>query len=194
MTTKPLLFGILALLGVSVALAEEGSNIDASTLEGRVMCGYQAWFRCPGDVFDFGWYHWSRNPNEINPNTLTFELWSDVSFYPKSELFAAPGFTHPDGSQAYLFSSDSPVIIKRHFELLRDYGIDGVWLQRFVVGLPGTGTLPEDFVQKYAVSHQRITDHVRKSAVETKMLRGEIPFSKTIPFPIDANAKQSPQL
>jgi hypothetical protein len=164
-TTKSLLFGIFVLLGTSVVLAEE--RVDSSTLEGRVMCGYQAWFRCPGDVFDYGWYHWSRNPNKINPDTLTFELWPDVSFYPKSELFAAPGFTHPDGSQAYLFSSDSPVVIKRHFELLRDYGIDGVWLQRFVVGLSGTGTLPEDFVKRYDVSHQRITDHVRKSATET---------------------------
>ena len=33
--------------------------IDATTLRGRVMCGYQGWFRCPGDAADMGWIHWS---------------------------------------------------------------------------------------------------------------------------------------
>ena len=158
---------ILAFCIVSVSFAAEIRNVDSTTLEGRVLCGYQAWFRCPGDAFEYGWGHWSRNRKEIRPDTLTFELWPDVSFYPKSEWYAVPNFTHPDGSQAYLFSSDSPVIVQRHFELLRDYGIDGVWLQRFLVGLPGARKLPNDFVEKYAISHRRVTDHVRKSAAET---------------------------
>lgn len=161
---------IFLIFVLSVTLAAEEpvvKKVDSTTLNGRVMTGYQAWFRCPGDAFGFGWYHWSRNRNEIRSDTLTIELFPDVSFYPQSEWFAVPNFTHPDGSQAYLFSSDSPVIVHRHFELMRDYGIDGVWLQRFLVGLPGANTLPEDFVLKYAASHRRITDYVRKSAAET---------------------------
>ena len=160
----------IAALMVSASIAAEnssGAKVDSSTLTGRVMTGYQAWFRCPGDAFDQGWYHWSRNRDKILPDTLTFELWPDVSFYPKPELFAVPNFTHPDGSQAYLFSSESPVIVHRHFELLQEYGIDGVWLQRFIVGLPGANTLSEDFVLKYAASHSQITDYVRTSAAKT---------------------------
>jgi hypothetical protein len=155
-------------ISVLVTAAENSIvNVDSSTLEGRVMTGYQAWFRCPGDALDLGWGHWSRDRKEVRPNSLTFELWPDISYYPKSEWYEVPNFTHPDGSQAYLFSSDSPVIVQRHFELLRDYGIDGVWLQRFIVGLPGAGSLPNDYVAKYSVSHQRITDYVRKSAAST---------------------------
>ncbi|MDR0328921.1 MAG: hypothetical protein LBI05_11560, partial [Planctomycetaceae bacterium] len=132
----------------SVAIAAENSpvaKVDSSTLNGRVMTGYQAWFRCPGDAFDQGWYHWSRRRDTILPDTLTVELFPDVSIYPPSELFAVPNFTHPDGSQAYLFSSESPVVVQRHFELMQEYGIDGVWLLRFIVCLPGAGPLAEDF-------------------------------------------------
>jgi hypothetical protein len=34
----------------------------------------------------------------------------------KDERFAAPGFTHPDGSPAELFSSDNAATVQRHFE------------------------------------------------------------------------------
>ncbi len=94
-------------------------------------------------------------------------MWPDVSIYPGSETYPVPGFTHPDGSQARLFSSDSRVVVARHFELLRDYGIDGVWLQRFLVGLPGQGPLPAELCEKYTTSQKRITEFVRESATET---------------------------
>jgi len=55
----------------------------------------------------------------------------------KDERFAVPGFTYPDGSQAELFSSHNARTVLRHFEWMRDYGIDGAWLQRFLVGLHG---------------------------------------------------------
>ncbi len=131
------------------------------------MCGYQAWFRCPGDASDIGWYHWNRTRKEIKPELLTFELWPDVTKYPKSELFAAPGFTHPDGSQAFLYTSDSEAVVRHHFDLMHDYGIDGVWLQRFVVGLSSVDVLPKELTLKYESSHLRITNHVRKAAATT---------------------------
>ena len=30
-------------------------------LHGEIMCGYQGWFRCPGDPANMGWIHWSCN-------------------------------------------------------------------------------------------------------------------------------------
>ncbi len=121
----------------------ERTVIDATTLHGRVMCGYNGWFRCPGDDTnvwagwaDSGtnmWVHWSSAWNEIGPATLTFDLWPDMGEYGFSERYGAPGFTHADGSQAHLFSSVNRKTIDRHFDWMRDYGIDGVFLERFVV-------------------------------------------------------------
>jgi hypothetical protein len=116
---------------------EPPKTVDATSLRGKVMCGYQGWFRCPGDGSNLGWIHWSRDSRRIAPGTLTFEMWPDLSEYAAEECFAAPGFSYPDGSPAALFSSANAQTALRHFQWMRDYGIDGAWLQHFVVDLPG---------------------------------------------------------
>ena len=135
--------------------------VSAASLRGKVMCGYQGWFRCPGDAANLGWVHWSRDSKRIVPETLTFEMWPDVRGYSTAERFAAPGFTHPDGSQAELFSSDNAATVRRHFEWMRDYSIDGAWLQRFLVGLPGARG------EKFYPSNRRVLDHLRDAARQT---------------------------
>jgi hypothetical protein len=136
-------------------------QVDATSLEKKVMCGYQGWFRCPGDAARQGWIHWSRDTKRLAPETLTFEMWPDLTEYAKDERYPAPGFTHPDGKQAYLFSSDNAPTVHRHFEWMRDYGIDGAWLQHFVVDLPGG---PSE--ARYA-SRLRVLGHVRAAAKGT---------------------------
>ena len=111
------------------------SDVDAKTLRRKVLCGYQGWFRCPGDGTERGWVHWSRESARLAPDTLTFEMWPDLGEFTEEEKYPAPGFTHPDGSQAHLFSSANPRTIDRHFEWMRQHGLDGVLVQRFVVGL-----------------------------------------------------------
>ena len=74
--------------------------VDATTIRHKVMCGYQGWFRCPGDAAGLGWVHWSRSATRIAPETLTVEMWPDVQELGRAERFAAPGFTHPDGTPA----------------------------------------------------------------------------------------------
>ena len=72
-----------------------------------------------------------------------------------------PGFTYPDGSQAELFSSDNARTVLRHFEWMRDYGIDGAWLQHFLVDLPG-----QPNAHCYA-SRRRVLGHVAAAAERT---------------------------
>jgi hypothetical protein len=107
-------------------------TVDATTLRNKVLCGYQGWFRCPGDGGS-QWIHWSRSTSTIASNTLTFEMWPDMSEYTHS--YPAPGFTYPGGSPASLFSSQDQQTVDRHFDWMQDYGLDGVWLSRFVVGV-----------------------------------------------------------
>lgn len=111
--------------------------VDRQGIRGKVMAGYQGWFRCAGDASKEGWAHWSRDGRRLTPQTLTFEMWPDMSETTPEERFPAPGFTYPDGTPAALFSSLHPKTVLRHFEWQRSYGIDGVWLQHFVVDLPG---------------------------------------------------------
>jgi hypothetical protein len=111
------------------------NDIDAKTIRGKVLCGYQGWFRCPGDGAEQGWVHWSRDSRRIAAETLTFDMWPDMTEYSDEERFPVPGFTFPSGGQAYLYSSIHPRTIDRHFEWMRKYGIDGVLVQRFAVGL-----------------------------------------------------------
>ena len=129
-------------------------TVDVSTLHHKVMVGYQGWFRCPGDGAGGRWRHWSRDGRRIAPDTLTFEMWPDLSEYGEDEKFPAPGFTHPDGTQAHLFSSAHRKTVERHFQWMREYGIDGVFLQRFLVELRDP-------------SLDRVLEHVRASAAST---------------------------
>jgi hypothetical protein len=45
---------------VSPKAAAATQEVEASPLRGKVMCGYQGWFRCPGDAANMGWIHWNR--------------------------------------------------------------------------------------------------------------------------------------
>lgn len=146
---------LIVLLVPFSAFADDAPGaVDATTLHRKVMCGYQGWFRCPGDPANTGWRHWSRNGRRIAPDTLTFEMWPDLTDFGDDEKYAAPGFTHPDGSQAHLFSSTHPRTVRRHFEWMREYGIDGVFLQRFLVELGDPGL-------------DLVLEHVRASAAAT---------------------------
>ncbi len=137
------------------------NDVSAISLRGKVLCGYQGWFRCEGDAAGMGWIHWSGVSKRIAPETLTFEMWPDLRDYSVAERFSAPGFTHADGSPAELFSSDNAATVLRHFEWMRDYGIDGVWLQHFCVDLPG-GRQAKRYPSRLRVLH-----HVRDAARKT---------------------------
>lgn len=109
-------------------------GVDRTTLTGKVMCGYQGWFNAEGDGADRGWVHWSRDRMQFAPGTATVDLWPDVSELTPEERFATD-FTLPDGRPAEVFSSYQRPTVLRHFQWMREYGIDGVFVQRFISGL-----------------------------------------------------------
>ena len=110
-------------------------GVDASTLTGKVVCGYQGWFACEGDGADRGWVHWTKHGRQgLVPANAKIDLWPDVSELGPKERFAT-GFKHPDGRPAEVFSSFNRDTVLRHFRWMREYGIDGAFVQRFAGGL-----------------------------------------------------------
>jgi len=98
--------------------------IDASTLTGKLIMGYQGWFECPGDGGGRGWVHWSAG------GAPTVDMLPDVTELPPSELCRTP-LTAPGNRPVYVFSSRNPATVDRHFAWMEQYGLDGVALQRF---------------------------------------------------------------
>jgi len=110
------------------------AEVDVSTLRGKVMAGYQGWFAAEGDGSGRGWFHYAEGHTVLKPGHCTFDLWPDMSEMDEDERFATP-FTHSNGQTAYLFSSFHGKTVARHFQWMKEYGIDGVFLQRFGVTL-----------------------------------------------------------
>jgi hypothetical protein len=85
--------------------------------KGLVMAGYQGWFRAPKEGIMY--------PNE---NKMRIDMWPEVSEYQK---------TYPTGLKlssrktARFFSSDDASTVDLHFKWMQQYGVDGVFMQRF---------------------------------------------------------------
>ncbi|MBI1374103.1 MAG: xylosidase/arabinosidase [Phycisphaera sp.] len=122
----------------------EAAPVDTSTLTGKVMVGYQGWFACEGDGAGLGWQHWAQNRRKpLGPNNVTVDLWPDVSELDADERYAT-AFKRADGGAAEVFSSANRKTVLRHFRWMRDYGIDGAFLQRFASGLSHPASLRHD--------------------------------------------------
>ena len=109
-------------------------GVDVSTLTNKVVCGYQGWFNCEGDGAERGWVHWVKGKGALSPGNAKIDLWPDVSELAPGERFDTE-FKHTDGRVAQVFSSFKKATVLRHFQWLRDYGIDGAMVQRFANGL-----------------------------------------------------------
>ena len=106
------------------------NRVNVSTLTGKVMCGYQGWFAVPSDSINRGWNHYKLG-NTFAPGSCKFDLWPDMSEMESDEKHAAPGFYTASGAQAYVFSSQNRKTVVRHFKWMSDYGLDGVFIQRY---------------------------------------------------------------
>ena len=110
---------VAAVLAFSPASGQTKHNPKTAhpSYEGLVMAGYQGWFHNP----DKG----TMYPDE----SRTFiDMWPDVSEY---ENTYPTGFHHKDGSVARFFCSDDEQTVQTHFRWMKEYGLDGVFMQRF---------------------------------------------------------------
>ncbi len=109
-------------------------GVDATTLTGKMMCGYQGWFNAEGDGAKLGFRHWTRRNDMPAPGNAKIDLWPDVSELGGDERFAT-GFQLANGQAAEVFSSSNRATVMRHFDWMRGYGIDGAFVQRFISSL-----------------------------------------------------------
>jgi hypothetical protein len=105
-------------------------GVDVSTLNGKVVAGYQGWFATTNDGGPLGWTHYPLHSKEPLPTSICIDFWPDVSELDPDEKCVTP-FVHTDGQPAYLFSSRNPKTVNRHFQWMRQYGIDAAFVQRF---------------------------------------------------------------
>lgn len=145
-TQKPPVFEVeYNSLGENFKAHQNGEPFD--TYMGLVMCGYQGWFGTPGDGSPLttvnaneGWYHY-RESEQFRPGVLrnSIDFWPDMSEYENKYVvgdgdvtgYSSP-FIMPDGSHATVFSSYDRQTVMTHFKWMKQYGIDGVFMQRFV--------------------------------------------------------------
>lgn len=140
-----------AILSFAVAAAC-AQNPDPSTLEGKVLLGYQGWFRCPGGgTMGTNWRHWANGTPSAA--TLTVDMYPDLREFEPEEKCAVPGMTI-GGNPAPLFSSGNSRTVDRHFRWMQQYGLDGVLVQRFVTEIPSLRSAG-DAVLKNVVSAAR---------------------------------------
>jgi len=157
----------LVLAAMFGAAATRAAGVDATTLEGKVLLGYQGWFNCEGDGASGNdwrttnpWMTWFRNG--IAPGAQTVDNYPDLTEFDRSDLCAVPGFTI-GGRPAYLYSAWNPHVIDRHFQWMEEYGLDGVLVQRFI-NRAATRRASGDVVLKHIMAAAK--RHGRTFAIE----------------------------
>ncbi len=129
MKLNPILLLLLAISTTVISNAQNKHRKSSKfpTYKGLVMAGYQGWFRAPGDGSGSEWGHYGKN-GKFDKNHNTIDFWPDVSDYEKTY---ETKFKFTDGSKARVFSSLDKSTTDLHFKWMKDYGVDGVFMQRF---------------------------------------------------------------
>ncbi len=111
-------------------VGESVAGVDVGTLTGKVMAGYQGWFNAEGDGAGRGFHHWTKGAGGLEDGNAKIDLWPEVAELGADERFPT-GFRHADGRVAEVYSAFRGATVERHFKWMQDYGIDGVFVQRF---------------------------------------------------------------
>ncbi|WP_227686822.1 glycoside hydrolase family 71/99-like protein [Spirosoma arboris] len=99
-----------------------------TSYKGLVMAGYQGWFTALGDASDRGWHHYQKQ-GKFEPGFASVDFWPDTKDYPTTYKTA---FQYTNGENAYVYSPYDETSVDLHFRWMKEYGIDGVFMQRFL--------------------------------------------------------------
>jgi hypothetical protein len=125
-----LIIPISMILIVAGYQADAQDTVDATTLTGKYMFGYQGWQRAQGDGCNSGWFHWIRSGSVPDGTNMTVDIFPDLSECTSSELYPT-NMHYSNGSVVGLYSTCNATTITRHFKWMKDYQVDGAWVQRF---------------------------------------------------------------
>ena len=128
-TKKTLLLFLSAVLLGGFSCTAKSPKFNS--VDGLLLAGYQGWFNAEGDGAGLGWKHYEKN-GAFEPGRCTIDLWPEVGEY--EQLYDSP-FTFADGTTAKLFSSHDRSTTLLHFKWMEQYGVDGVFMQRFIASL-----------------------------------------------------------
>lgn len=123
-----IIFAVIVAITSATAATKHAKESQFTSYKGLVMAGYQGWFNAPDDGANRGWNHY-RKGNLFEPGACTIDAWPDVTEY---EKLYATDFENEDGTPALTFSSYDKSTTDLHFKWMREYGIDGAFMQRFV--------------------------------------------------------------
>jgi len=115
MKKKILLFVIIMAIQLTAQNRHSSTTLYPS-YRGLIMAGYQGWFRVKEGVI---------YPDELK---IRLDMWPDVSEYEKTY---PTGLKLADGTTARFFNSSDKSTIDLHFKWMKEYGVDGVFMQRF---------------------------------------------------------------
>src|SRR5579864_4825150 len=101
------------------------------------MVWYQGWFNAPEDGAQMGWNHYATN-GKFEPGYCKIDFWPETNEY--SKVYETP-FKKSNGLKAYVFSSHDKQSVFLHFKWMKEYGVDGVFMQRSVTALKSTNNL-----------------------------------------------------
>jgi hypothetical protein len=111
-----LLSGLWFLCFSTFAETKHASKSNYPTYKGLIMAGYQGWF-----IQRDGKMH-------ADPAQVRIDMWPDMKEY---KTAYPTGLKYADGTVATFYSATDKSTIDLHFKWMKQYGIDGVFMQRF---------------------------------------------------------------
>ncbi len=113
------------------AQTKHSATSQFKSYKGLIMAGYQGWHNTPEDGSGRGWGHYldNRTRKPFADGNIKIDIWPTTAEYKK--VYPTP-FKNRDGSTAYLPSDHDESTTDLRFSWMKDYNVDGVFMQRFI--------------------------------------------------------------